>query len=385
MIYLTQTSLNNCGDIALRHLAMLVYRRDKYLLIKQSLPANASMYDIKSAAQKYGLTLSGYRINDRKLLKKLKLPCIALITIGDKKHYIVVSKYIFGRYKVFNGDSSPISVTVADPLFTLPFEVLIIDSISRRKNMSEGLLDVSSRYRFTTMLVHLLSACNLIGGLYLINVQSQFEWPLSLFVLSAILYLIEQSIIDKRMKSFDRQAINNLVKVRTRQDLFDLFVLKTLMIKRPLAIVNNVLISALASALLLIDRIEQTLPIAFVILVTIAYCYLDKRLTRRSIDQLNEAETSLFNENIDRKYVFNNINRLSYRISRQKIIFRVMYVFLIGTCSLLTSALLGTVYLNFFLFEFGSLYLIGSQIHSLVDGSQQKHQYYQLLYRFFIA
>ena len=157
------------------------------------------------------------------------------------------------------------------------------------------------------------------------------------------------------------------------------------MIKRPLAIVNNVLISALASALLLIDRIEQTLPIAFVILVTIAYCYLDKRLTRRSIDQLNEAETSLFNENIDRKYVFNNINRLSYRISRQKIIFRVMYVFLIGTCSLLTSALLGTVYLNFFLFEFGSLYLIGSQIHSLVDGSQQKHQYYQLLYRFFIA
>jgi len=385
MIYLTQTSSNNCGDVALRHLLMLAYHCDKYLLIKQILPTNASMYDIKVAAQKYGLTLSGYRINDGKLLRELKFPCIALIAIGDKKHYIVISKYIFGRYKVFNGVSSPISVTTDDPLFIHPFEVLIIDSVSRHRTMSNGLFNASSRHRFTNIIVHLLSACTLISGLYLINVQSQFEWPLSLFVLSAVLYLIEQSIIDRRMKSFDSQAQNHLDKVRTRQDLFDLFVLKTHMIKRPLEIINYVLISALASALLLIDRIEQILPIAFVIILTIAYCYLDKRLTSRSIDLLNETELSFFNDDNDRKYLFNNINRLSYRISRQKIVFRVLHVFLIGACSLLTSALLGTVYLNFFLFEFGSLYLIGSQIHSLIDGIQQKGQYYQLLYRFFIA
>jgi hypothetical protein len=385
MIYLTQTNHQSCGDVALRHLLMLAFRNEKYLLLNERLADNTSMYDLKIAAKKYGLTLSGYRINDVNSLKSIRLPCIALVSLNNKKHYIVISKYIFGKFIVYSGHSDPTSVNLGDPMFQHTFEILTIVSIDKSVNIPCQLIYLSFKSKFFNMLVHLMATLAFVSGLYLINVESRFEWPLSLFALGVILYLLEQTLINRSMRSFDVIAGKHLAKIVNRQDFFDLFQLKALSIKRPLAFLNCILIGAIASALLIIDQPQQLFAISFVITITFAYCYLDNRLTNKNIKRLNQAEADLLDSGQNNQEIFTRINRLSYLISHQKIVLKAIYLFLLATCSLTMSAFLGTVYLNFFLFEFGSLYLIGSQIQSLIESGDQRRQYYQLIYRFFIA
>ena len=103
------------------------------------------------------------------------------------------------------------------------------------------------------------------------------------------------------------------------------------------------------------------------------------------MSQLISLEKQVISCNDHKTENFENLNRTAYQVAQIKLLLRATYVFVIVVISLLISALLGNVYLNYFLFEFGILYLIGSQLMMLLEFNKNKRQYYQLMYRFFIA
>ncbi len=384
MKYLRQTEVGMCGDIALRHLLMLVKKNHRYLLINEKLTPNASMLDIKNAAQTYGITLGGFRINDQAVLETAKLPLIVLLNKNKQQHYIVISKYKKSRYMVFDGVTAP-GWVASNEFKEMDLEyALLIESNKTKRLLKKQLVHFKLRHKNLMNLSYLLTIVMLVLGMYFFDTSMRFVMPLLCFCLAAVFFILQQLTLIHSMRNFDHELLSKITTIQNNTDLISMYDYKRLIFTNPLQLINSGLLIIFIAVLLTLNDWASGIALLIVAMMTLLFAWLETKKLTLKISKLEQLETTLFDVGVNKSQQLHEINELSYHIGYQRLIYKTILLFILGSLALLLAALEGNVYLNFFLFQFGAYYLFSEQIRALWLQASQAPAYYQLVYRFLI-
>lgn len=363
---------------------MLAYRDKRYLLIKQQLKKQASLLDFKCMAARFGVNLEGYRISDTLVYQAIKPPFVTLFEVDEANHYIVVLKMRKKRVLILDGTKKMHWIKQSIFLKKALGYVLAITSIDKHKLLEHQYIAIKLPYRFLNTVLYIASVSSLIGGLYFIDTSVRFFVPLLLFALGAILMLFSQAVIKKTLLAFDRLMIDYHQGIDSYQTLGMFYEFKAGFMKRPFDLLNSIAIIMFITLFLAFDDIHNLIPLAIIGVATLVMALFEQVKLTPHVQLLARDEANLFNHNTSFSETISNINSRSYTLSAKIMTLKVINVFFLATVALLSMALRGTVYLNYFLFQLASFHVFSSNITQLFKLGQARARQTQLAYLLFI-
>ncbi len=383
--FLLQTKGSKCGDIAMRHLLMLLRHDKRYLHVKESVAPHASLNALVRYGNQYGVSLDGYRISDIKRYKTLRFPYVAIQEVQGLPHYIVIKSYSCGHFIIYDGITSPHKVKEEPLISQLKGPVLVVSNLNKKRLRREDYVAINSSRKIWNTTSYVLSILFLLLGLYFIDTQSVFGLPLLFLSMAAFLFILEQSLIFRAMKDFDSKYEHHVSLMESIEELHQFFLLKRWHFNVPIQTVNYLLISSVLSFFLIINDWRQSFFISLILFLAVGYQFLVYPHINRGVTNLGKLEEQLFRNKANVLENMREINRLSYRYGQIFLLVKLVMAFVVVVSTLLLMALNGRVYLNYFLFEAGSLYLIFENLLGLLGTTTRHHEYDQLLYSLFIS
>lgn len=154
--------------------------------------------------------------------------------------------------------------------------------------------------------------------------------------------------------------------------------------KRPFDLLNSIAIIMFITLFLAFDDIHNLIPLAIIGVATLVMALFEQVKLTPHVQLLAMDEANLFNHNTSFSETISNINSRSYTLSAKIMTLKVINVFFLATVALLSMALRGTVYLNYFLFQLASFHVFSSNITQLFKLWQARARQTQLAYLLFI-
>ncbi len=383
MIYLRQENERRCGDIALRHLLSVVFHDRRYLVTGIELPDGASMADMQGAAASYGLALRGYRVINPSACRTIKGPFIGLIGKGSRSHYVLIVRRR-RQWLIVDGSGPPRWISNDDYHQLAVGYALIKVNSAKKERCHKPRLAFRLEGRFLNTCLYLLSLLALLGGLYLIDVSVSFMLPLMCLTAAFMLMIVQSRTMRATMKRFDETTECWLNRVNNREEFVAWYQFKQLLFSKDMDWLNHVLIVGMGSLMQLANDLFNAIPLVVMALMVVLINRWMVPSIRQDTERLASLESECFSKHDGSMARFKQITSLSYRVADKTMLLRLLIVVLVVMTSLLFMALRGHVYLNYFLFQSASYYLIVDHGRSLINYQDRQQLYFQLYYHFFV-
>jgi hypothetical protein len=317
----------------------------------------------------YGVKLQGIKLNDIAQLKIMKTPFIGLIKQNENNHYVLIKKCWYNNKKrcIYDGAKGIYTLDINNLQTILTPYYLIIQQVNPYRLTKQEYFNLSTKYRFVHLSIHLISLLMLLASFYFVNERYPFYIGLSLLVLTALLQIGQRFWLIKAMKEYDRE----IIKYSTKHDgpfYRSIIDLKGKYFKYPLLIINQLIFVIFIVGIHVANDIYYLILIGIITFILVIYRYgvikfIDKKTTR--VEQL---EQKILKEDQSSFLInYHKINKLTYDIVNYDLLIKTIIIFLIATMTFLLMAIRGHVFINYFLFTAISLIIYADNFDKLLQ------------------
>ena len=365
--FIPQISQTDCGFACLKMLIAHLYEDKRALFIKQDEnhgPYN--MLEIKEKGEEYGISLQGIEVTNKKSIKEMRVPFIAVIKKkNDLFHYVLVTKVKWGTVYYSDPNEGESSLSMKN-FFTLWVgNALIVDDFTRKDIEFQGDLTKNSKKNVFSIVFQVLSALCLGVGIYFIDEKTMIYIPIGLLVLSLIFEIILRVLLVKQMERMDDEFVLGLDA--DRKKLYQLYEryedYKKKSLSSKMNLVFTFIVILFISAITLLNNIYN----AFVVLLPLFLAIIDVKFVDSELKERDEVicleEKEIMSlKNIDTfKKQIQKIHLRGYKVARLMLVKRYIYAGLIAIVALLTTVFNETFSLPYVIFYFAIGYMLFEQ------------------------
>jgi hypothetical protein len=368
--FIHQTNKTNCGITTAKMLLAIVHQDSRFLLlIYNDYSSMMSFAQFVKVSADYGVKLQGIKLNDIAQLKIMKTPFIGLIKQNENNHYVLIKKCWYNNKKrcIYDGAKGIYTLDINNLQTILTPYYLIIQQVNPYRLTKQEYFNLSTKYRFVHLSIHLISLLMLLASFYFVNERYPFYIGLSLLVLTALLQIGQRFWLIKAMKEYDRE----IIKYSTKHDgpfYRSIIDLKGKYFKYPLLIINQLIFVIFIVGIHVANDIYYLILIGIITFILVIYRYgvikfIDKKTTR--VEQL---EQKILKEDQSSFLInYHKINKLTYDIVNYDLLIKTIIIFLIATMTFLLMAIRGHVFINYFLFTAISLIIYADNFDKLLQ------------------
>ena len=365
--YIPQIDYSDCGFACLKMMVASLYQDQNALFIKQDESHGPySLLDLKKLAETYGIILDGVEVDDKLLIKEIRLPFIALLQKKNEVcHYVLVHKIKHGYVNYLDPEIGECSLSIKNFSHLWTGTALIISEFNKREIEFKNYEVDDKKKDFFTPLLQVFSSILLAVGIFFIDDKSTIYLPLVFLSSSVISEIILRIFLIKKMEKMDIQLINQAVVKKGKYHEFYLRYeeYKKSHVSHKLTLVFSLLSILFITTIVLLNNIYN----AFIVLIPLFIAIMDVKFISPMINEkeeliaLEERELGHI-KNIDLlKKQIDKIHLRGYKVAKTMLLKKYIYLALLLLTSLLTTVFNETFSLPYVIFYFAISYTLLEQ------------------------
>ena len=370
--FIPQIDQTDCGFACLKMLIAHLYEDERALYIKQDEnhgPYN--MLQIKEKGEVYGISLQGIEVTDKKSIKEMRLPFIAVLKKKNEiYHYVLVTKIKWGTIYYSDPAEGESSTSMKNFFSLWVGNSLIVEDFQKKDIEFQGDLTKSRKKNPLPIIFQVISALFLGTGIYFIDEKTKIYIPLLFLFLSLISEIILRVLLVKQMERMDDEFVLGLDA--DRKKLYQLYEryedYKKKSLSSKMNLVFTFLVLLFISAITLLNNIYN----AFLVLIPLFIAIVDVRFVENELKEKDEVisleEREIIGmKNIDSfKKQIEKIHLRGYKVARLMLVKKYIYAGLIAVVALLTTVFNETFSLPYVVFYFAIGYMLFEQYISVM-------------------
>ena len=365
--FIPQIDQTDCGFACLKMLIAHLYEDENALFIKQDENHGPyTMLQIKEKGEKYGISLTGIEVTDKKSIKNLPFPFIAVLKKkNDLYHYVLVTKVKWGTIYYSDPDDGESSASYKAFFSLWVGNALIVDDFERQEIEFQGDLTKPNRKNFLTIIFQVISALCLCTGIYFIDEKTKIYIPLLFLVLALISEIILRVLLVKQMEKMDDDFMTGLNA--DRKKLYQVYTRYEDYKKKSISSKMNVVFTFLVILFMSFITLMNNIYNAFVVLVPLFIAIIDVKFVDSGLKEkdelicLDEREINgLKNIDVFKKQM-EKIHLRGYKVAKLMLVKKYVYAGLIAVIALLTTVFNETFSLSYVIFYFAIGYMLLEQ------------------------
>ena len=205
MYFVPQILNDDCGFAALKMLLAKVHKDRNYLFLPQDENHGPySLLELKTIAEKYGVTLNGYEAKREDFKHHKKFPFIAIVTtkVGGA-HAVVVEKISLGSVYYLDPSEGRKEVTIKGFLNIWDGEMMQVDNLTYVPCLYKENKPIPKSGQVITTLMQLCACACIALGVYFIDVNVYMFIPIILFALAMVFEIFIKSYSISLLKKAD--------------------------------------------------------------------------------------------------------------------------------------------------------------------------------------
>lgn len=365
--FIPQIDQTDCGFACLKMLIAHLYEDEKALFIKQDENHGPyTMKDIKEKGEIYGISLQGIEVTDKKSIKEMHLPFIAVIKMkNDVFHYVLVTKVKWGAV-YYSDPSEGESSTSMKNFFTLWVgNALIVEDFEKKEIEFQGDLTKTAKKNVFVIIFQILSALFLGVGIYFIDEKTMIYIPLLFLGLSLTSEIVLRVLLVKHMEKMDDQFVLGLDA--DRKKLYQLYERYEDYKKKSLSSKMNLIFTFIVILFITAITLLNNIYNVFVVMIPLLLAIIDIKFVDSELKQkdevicIEEREIATM-KNIDtfKKHI-EKIHLRGYKVAKLMLVKKYFYAGLIAIVALLTTVFNETFSLPYVIFYFAIGYMLFEQ------------------------
>ncbi len=377
-----QANDSDCGFACLKMILAIKYKNEGCLNIsKKNKRTNYSFADLIAIGKDYGLSLTGYRYEEKEKVS-VKTPFLALL---EQNHLVVVTHLNSFKVTVLDPSKGELRMTRAEFNKIWSGDTLEIESFKAVKFNSRRLKVTPFLPKLINFILSISSLASLLVGFFFIKDDAYIFIPLILLGAFISIELVQKWYLIKQLSLFDEKYtllyFKDISSVN-REELIEYSEFKKTYFSFESKIIVSLCASIVIIVALIINAPINALGVLFILLMNVVSKIIFKNKDEKRLNIINEAEDGLVKTknasandilkmcNLSNKYAFN----ISLR--------NCVYSFLILLLSFFVMLANKIASVNFLIFHFGLYYVLNTYIDTLVSYNDQKKEYERSKARF---
>lgn len=371
---LTQETNKTCGQAVLRMLLCYVYKDSTYLTL--SLPAKLDTFLlIKKKAEDHGLKLEGRAYKSLSDTREIAGPFIMQLDKNGTPHF-VLALYRKGKILINDpaGENYVLTPKNLEKYFTS--NILVVNYVEKPVKQPK----LTFKYKAWPLVLHTLFMLLIVLGFAFLGIANLDLLSYIFFTLAAISKVIEQQVIMKSFRAFDRQYVATKLaekKTNFKNEFLALQKAKEVVFSYPLRLFNSLSTLILITLLLVINNYF----LLAVALYLILFAIIDYRLAVIKKDSEWNLNTKLDNlMTIDpskRVEKYEEIIVGSEKLAKKSVYRNIIVHFGLGILIILLMYFSNTFTLNFLVFYFFGFSYYYHELKKLFSLLFVKKDYYK--------
>lgn len=365
--YIKQIGTKDCAMACLKMLLSIIYKSNKFLYYPQSTKDAAySLQEIINYADLEGVTLNGFKYNDKKaIFNTFKYPKLCVMNNNGILHMVLVRKYTNRNVLVYDPKNEPYWISKKNFIENWNGETLEVDKVrgSNYKNTFKSPISIFNKIML--VLLQLLSAAFALLAMFFVNSQIKFVVPVILFSAFAITEIVYKRFLIVTMKKFDIEMIDKIYDSNSkliREKIEDINKFKILAIGKPIEIINSLVILFAGMTIIGINAYLNILNILLIITIRTIFDIVENRyfLYKQNNTNLKEQELLMSRSKDEFKERFSELQKQVYIKASFLNYKNYIIIFLIGIITLVYSAFANEISINFIIFHIFIYYYISN-------------------------
>ncbi len=365
--FIPQIDQTDCGFACLKMLIAHLYEDERALFIKQDEnhgPYNMSQ--IKEKGEEYGISLQGVEITDKKSIKEMRFPFIAVLKKkNDLYHYVLVTKVKWGYVYYSDPREGESSASMKNFFSLWVGNALIVEDFEKVEIDFKGDLTKTAKKSVLTIIFQVLSAIFLGIGIYFIDEETKIYIPLLFLALALISEILLRVLLVRRMEKMDDEFVLGLDA--DRKKLYQLYERYEDYKKKSISSKMNFVFAFIVIIFITFITLLNNIYNAFVVLLPLFISIIDVKFVEGDLKEKDEVISLEEREIIGMKNIDNfkkqieKIHLRGYKMARLMLVKKYIYAGLIAIVALLTTVFNETFSLPYVIFYFAIGYMLLEQ------------------------
>lgn len=382
MFYIQQTNENGCGFACLKILLANIRHDKRYLFLPEKEEGKSYSYkELIELGNQNGCHLRGFRVDHKEEIVKHKvLPIIVSLTLKEGSyHAVLVHKINKKRVYILDPDSGSYSLPIGKFLALWDGTCLSIES-DDGAGFTYDVSDPKKKSSYVlTAIAQIISGIFCILGVYFINKKVDIVIPIFFFSLFIITELLLKTILFRTMNDTDSHFLKDLsIKKEQFQTFFErLENYKKLSLVNPISFGTTLVVSIFIIFIVVMNNIWNVLLVLTPICLSLldVFFIAPSRNKKERIVAIKERE--LVNSEDVNEYIskMNSIHKNSYKIAKDELGKRYIYIFIMMVMSLLVVAINNEFILSQVMFFLFVQIMLNEYLVKLFSFSNKMHEF----------
>ena len=371
MFYISQLNHDDCGFASLKTLLANLFKDEKYLYLHQDEEHGVYSYQqLIEIASKYGVNLSGVKIEAGELRPFHSLPSLVAIKGGGNYlHLVYLKKISKHSVIVFDPERGVRHIPKKEFMAIWDRTALVVDSYEE-KEVKISKYDVSPGQRIINLLLNFLGAASIILGLMFVDKKELLIVSLVLFSLYIILEIINRAYISYLMKKIDNNCLEDIKEKPNNPRLFLLNLAnfkKSLFLTPSNFFLNIIVIVFLAIIMGLNNVYNNIITLSAILIMLLDIFFINPYLKNR---ERKVAKLELFKDcdsPQDFKDNFKLINEESYKLAMIRNALFLITRFLLCGVVILVMIICNITSVPFIFVYFGFALILVDRLEQIIN------------------
>ena len=298
MYYVPQIQKDDCGFACVKMLLANVQKDQNYLFLPQDEKHGPYSYqDLIEIAQKHGIVLNGYSVEDKLTIKEhKKFPIIVTLnTKSGGSHAVLVYKVSLGRVYYLDPRLGKVDSSLNKFASLWDGTLLAIEAIEKQSCPYKEAKPLSIGHIIVLNILEVMVGLSVIAGIYFINDKAYVFAPITLFALAIVFELLVKAYSISLMKKVDSYFYNQVEikdnKYYAPAQRFERY--KKSLLANPLNFVLTLLVTMGLMFITLHNDIHNFLLIAAPLVASVIEFFFYNPYLRKGVIDIEEQERAL--------------------------------------------------------------------------------------------
>ena len=388
MYYIRQLEKDDCGFACVKIMLANLNKDENYLFLEQDLNhENYTFQELIDLANYHGLSLKGYVIEDKEdFFSNMKEPYLAAMLLEEKRHLVYVYRIDKKRIYVLDPLLGRISYSHEEFISLSDAHVLMIEDHIKKKCEQKPEKFKYNNLMYFTAIFRVLSLISLFLGIYFLNKNFSYIYPLIFTALGFIFEILYRSQSIRMFKKIDQDlgyALKggNVARWNKYYEAFEKQ--KGYAISYPGTILLSAVLCAVIILISILNSVYNVIPILMCLIIALIDLAVIKPKLKSMESEIAREESSLFKlGSYDKRQMYvEEIHSKSYKYGLYKMSFSLISLFAIFASIfvvMLLNQIMDLTYVIFYGFLFYELLHYLKELLSYQD-KVEEFNYYRCL------
>ena len=349
MFYLPQLTTSDCGIACLKMILADLNKDRQYLYMPCD--ENHGQYSFKqlcSIAKDNGLTLCGFKVEEKEELRKCNFPAIVRLSYDDDKHHaVIVTKMSNRTVHLIDPHFGKVKMKIYDFYEKWDSTGLFISHFERTVYPYDSIEPLELKHKACCFALQIISGILFALGVYFIQPNAPYYWAVIFIGLGVVVELILRGYIYKLMAYVDDYFLNRYHDV-TSKDYYQYYVrcqeFKKTYLTTKLNVVYSFIISIFIMLISILNSVNNFPIVIAPILLASLECLLVQKKEEVEMQKIADQEEDLRqNKNKDEIIMkVKSLQKKAYDFSKYKLLYKFLSILLFIMTAILSMALTDT-------------------------------------------